>query len=53
MRRIRAVALVTASLVWTMMVPLPSRANDDRDDRSKTATPIKYLVVIFDENNSF
>ena len=64
MRRRVAVALLLVSLSWSLPY-LPSvRAEDDdqgsargdrdeRDPRYKTATPIKHLVVIFDENNSF
>jgi len=49
MRRcIIAVALVS-QLFWNLIVPVPLRA----DNRPKTATPIKHLVVIFDENESF
>ena len=42
-------------LMWTVTSPAHVRADEDadRDSRPKTATPIKHLVVIFDENNSF
>ena len=53
MQRTLAVTLLAASLVWLTIAPAPARANDDRDGGPKAATPIKYLVVIFDENNSF
>jgi len=53
MHRTLTVAVLAVSLVWTTIAPTSVLANDDRDGASKTATPIKYLVVIFDENNSF
>jgi len=40
-------------LVWVAMSPASARADGDHDRAPKTATPIKHLVVIFDENNSF
>ena len=47
------VSLLSSNLVYTV----PARAGDkDKEDAAaklKTATPIKHLVVIFDENNSF
>ena len=58
MYRLTVVALLVLLLAWTL-TPSPLRAGqDDRDQRDpaakvKTATPIKHLVVIFDENNSF
>ncbi len=51
--------VVLALLSWNLNDPAAARAADENrhdDDRSaavKTATPIKHLVVIFDENNSF
>ena len=53
MHRTLTVTLLAASLVYTTLAPTPARAHDDRDGGSKTATPIKHLVVIFDENNAF
>ena len=57
MRRIAAAALLVVSLLMSNLAyPAPARADDDGDGRvsgPKTATPIKHLVVIFDENNSF
>lgn len=61
MRRSVAVILLTALILWNLNYPATARAANtdrtaDRDDQgpqSKTTTPIKYLVVIFDENNSF
>jgi phospholipase C len=53
----RAFALVLIALLLSWAVPGPVRAGDGRDyDRPevpKTATPIKHIVVIFDENQSF
>jgi len=43
------VSLVVASLATT--APIPMRANDDGD--ASTTTPIKHVVVIFQENVSF
>jgi len=55
MRRSVALALL---VLLSLNLPYPSstRADNRRDDgesQTKTATPIKHLVVIFDENNSF
>jgi phospholipase C len=56
MRRATALALVL-SVCLAPESPLRAKAADnDSDDHSggpKTATPIKHLVVIFNENNSF
>ena len=48
-------ALLMLLLAWTLTPSLLRAAQDDRDPAAnvKTATPIKHLVVIFDENNSF
>jgi phospholipase C len=58
MRRLAVVALVVMSLSWNLTYPSALRADDDeykRDAAAKfpTKTPIKHVVVIFDENNSF
>src|SRR5580692_12086569 len=49
MRRFIVSVMLVLLLVWNLAVPAAVRA----DNRPKTATPIKYLVVIFDENQSF
>ena len=58
MRRLAVLALVVMSVSWNLTYPLAMRADDDeykRDAAAKfpTKTPIKHVVVIFDENNSF
>lgn len=56
MRRISAIALCIALFSWTLVLPTASSADDDHKDpaaRLTTKTPIKHIVVIFDENNSF
>lgn len=51
--------IVVATLMFLLVSTLTTLSlfADDKDDdkpaRVKTATPIKHLVVIFDENNSF
>ena len=56
MRRSAVVAMFVMLLSWPLT---PSRLRAGQDDQGdpaakvKTATPIKHLVVIFDENNSF
>ena len=40
-------AVVTLFVLWLACTPSALRA------QAKTATPIRHLVVIFDENNSF
>jgi phospholipase C len=58
MRRSAVVELL-ALLVACILIPSPLRADQDDHDqpdrasKMKTATPIKHLVVIFNENNSF
>jgi len=61
MRRTIASLLLATLLAWNLQYPGSARAanhatNDDRNDRdnrSKTTTPIRHLAVIFDENESF
>jgi phospholipase C len=58
MRRSAALALLAMLFSWNLTYPSAVRADDDwaKNDpaaKLKTATPIKHLVVIFDENNSF
>jgi phospholipase C len=58
MRCTRIVAVLVSLLTWTL-TPSPLWAGQDdqhhadRAAAAKTATPIKHLVVIFDENISF
>jgi phospholipase C len=53
MHRTLTVTLLAAWFAWTAIAPTAARADDDRNGGPKTTTPIKHLVVIFDENNSF
>jgi phospholipase C len=64
MRRPALVTVLIALLSFVLTYSLPVRADNDRDERDrddhidaaakvKTATPIKHLIVIFGENNSF
>jgi phospholipase C len=62
MRRSAGVAVLVVLLSWALTYPSTARAGQDggNDERGgdtaaqlKTATPIKHLVVIFDENISF
>jgi len=59
MRRAPALAMVATLLSWSLTGPSPVLAHHGDEDRAdpaakvKTATPIKHVVVIFDENNSF
>jgi phospholipase C len=56
MRRNSAIVLSVALLSWALILPAASRADDDKSDPAATLatkTPIKHIVVIFDENNSF
>ena len=58
MRRSTAVALLTMSVLLSLASPLALRANDwsmsgDPAARFPTKTPIKHVVMIFDENISF
>jgi len=66
MRRLVALALCAMLLSWNLSFSLTARADDDRDRRDdddsykgdpaakyETKTPIKHVVVIFDENISF
>ena len=58
MRRLAALALLAMLLSWNLTYPSVVRADDDwskHDPAAKlaTKTPIKHVVVIFDENNSF
>ncbi len=58
MRRSATVVLLAMLLSWNPLYPSVVRADDDSDKRDPAAklptkTPIKHLVVIFDENNSF
>jgi phospholipase C len=52
MRRSSALALVTMLLLWNLICPYAAWA-DDPAAEFQTKTPIKHVVVIFDENNSF
>ncbi len=49
MRRAIAAVLVVVFFSWSLSYPTSVRA----DGKTETETPIKHLVVIFDENNSF
>lgn len=51
LRRKRALAVTVALGMLATSVPLPA-ANHDKDD-APTKTPIKHLVVVFQENRSF
>ena len=56
MRRNSAIVLSIALLSWSLILPAASRAasaNSDPAASLSTQTPIKHIVVIFDENNSF
>ena len=56
MRRNSAIVLSIALLSWSLILPAASRAasaNSDPAASLATQTPIKHIVVIFDENNSF
>lgn len=58
MRRSAALAVLATLLSWNLSYPSALRADDDwnkSDPGTKfpTKTPIKHVVVIFDENNSF
>lgn len=58
MRRSPAVAVFAMLLSWSLACLSALRADDDRDKKDPAAnlttkTPIKHVVVIFDENNSF
>jgi phospholipase C len=55
MRRLAALAFAMV-LSWNLTHPPVARADDDHGDpaaKFATKTPIKHVVVIFDENNSF
>jgi phospholipase C len=45
--------LLAMSLSWNLSYPSASRADDDPAAKFATNTPIKHVVVIFDENDSF
>ena len=55
MQRLIFSVAVTAALLCNLAVPLPVRAANatSADGGQTTITPIKHLVIIFDENNSF
>jgi phospholipase C len=58
MRLPAGIIAVVVLLSWNLGHPSPARAGKnaagkDSGDSAKTATPIKHVVVIFDENNSF
>ena len=55
MRRLAAVMTLVVLLCSNLAFPFTARADKDDFPASgpNTATPIKHLVVIFDENNSF
>lgn len=53
MRRSLAVSMLIIMLTWNISSRAQKFDRDDRGSRSSTATPIKYVVVIFDENESF
>jgi phospholipase C len=49
MRRLPFSSTVVVPLVWSLVASYPVHA----DSAPTTSTPIKHLVVIFDENNAF
>jgi phospholipase C len=56
MRRNPAIVLSIALLSWTLILPVASHADNDNSEPAAaltTKTPIKHIVVIFDENISF
>jgi phospholipase C len=53
MRRLAGLALIAMLLSWNLTYPSVARADGDPAAGFATKTPIKHLVVIFDENNSF
>ena len=58
MRLPAAITALVVLLSWNLGHPLTASAgknagSEDAGGSTKTATPIKHLVVIFDENNSF
>ena len=53
MRRLAVLALIAMMLSWTLTCPSVARADNDPAAKLVTQTPIKHVVVIFDENISF
>jgi phospholipase C len=53
MRQIYSAFLSFALLCGTLAAPVPAGQSWGRSAGNDTLTPIKHLVVIFDENNSF
>src|SRR5271168_965234 len=53
MRQIFSAVLSFALLTGTFSVPVQAGQSRGQKKDYDTATPIKHLVVIFDENNSF
>src|SRR6201988_1498469 len=53
-RKLLASAAIAGMVTTTMLTPGPARAAaPSPEDAAKTQTPIKHLVVIFNENVSF
>jgi phospholipase C len=56
MRRVAALGFIAMLLSWSLAYSPAVRADGDNSDPAAklvTKTPIKHVVVIFDENNSF
>jgi phospholipase C len=53
MRQVCSAVLTFALVTGTFSVPLSAGQSRGHNKEFDTATPIKHLVVIFDENNSF
>jgi phospholipase C len=53
MRQVCSAVLTFALVTGAFSVPLPAGQSRGHNKDFDTATPIKHLVVIFDENNSF
>jgi len=51
--RVAAACAAGVALAAAALTARPVRANDDRDDEQDTLTPIRNVVVIFQENVSF
>jgi phospholipase C len=52
-RRTFAILTMAVTLFGTFPTTLPAQGRGQANPDNETATPIKHLVVIFDENNSF
>ena len=50
--RVAAIPVALAAIATTVALAVPASAHQP-DDSAKTTTPIKHLVVLFDENISF